>query len=590
MKKNFLWTMAAFFVSGLAFTACQVEDNPNPNPVAGDVEDLWNKTTTTYDFEDGENTVFTATSRMSVEIQDNAEKGSKVLALKNAGNTQNGYGFTYFNIADKVGKSTKITIKFDYFNGAGRGCITIGDALVRGTDGKGAGMDRINRAPFYGSKGAILRVGASSDGKNYVVNDDVLGTADEWCNKWLNVEVGVYTIDRKVEWVIKEGEDILAQSGTTEGEGEDILFTPGQIDYWQADADDCTQIDVFGFLNNNISYIDNLSITNAQDPTIKYADDVKIMFVDADGNELKEAKTISARVGSIVKLAGTDMASFYNADKTKKYIYASDNTETTPVAESGTVIKVVFRDAEIYYAVLNCNDENGNLLERFNDVNKYWFFEGDNLEIYPPRGYTKDGSVFFADATLNYNAVKVSFPGEISPTTAGGKTYYIGTLTYKKDANAVYYSDIERLALPKEDAGNGVGLGQLFGTVNSWYSFSGSPFDRFSCYRGIRLDVDSYVWTEPIAEAGTYTVTIYGRNDSNDAAEPPYVLGLRDAEGNVTWIEGLTYTSWGGAVTGSNTVENVTIPAGSSLVIKNDDAAKLVSLDDITISKPAAAE
>jgi hypothetical protein len=136
------------------------------------------------------------------------------------------------------------------------------------------------------------------------------------------------------------------------------------------------------------------------------------------------------------------------------------------------------------------------------------------------------------------------------------------------------------------------GLGQLSGTVNSWYCFSGDGvyFDRFSGGRGIRLDVDSYVWTEPIAEAGTYTVTIYGRNDSNDAAEPPYVLGLRDAEGNVTWFEGLTIPSWGGAVTGESVVEGVTIPAGSSLVIKNDDAAKLVSLDDVKISKPAAAE
>ena len=134
------------------------------------------------------------------------------------------------------------------------------------------------------------------------------------------------------------------------------------------------------------------------------------------------------------------------------------------------------------------------------------------------------------------------------------------------------------------------GLGQLEGTVNSWFSFSGGIFNRFSGGRGIRLDADSYVWTEPIAEGGTYTVTIYGRNDTNDAAEPPYVLGLRDAEGKITWFEGLTIPSWGGAVTGESIVEGVEIPAGSSLVIKNDDAAKQVSLDDIKVSKPAAAE
>ena len=82
MKKCFLWVAAAIMTCGLTFTACQVEDNPVPNGEwPGNPEDYWNKTSTTFDFEDG-NAVFTATSRMSVEIQDNAAKGSKVLALR----------------------------------------------------------------------------------------------------------------------------------------------------------------------------------------------------------------------------------------------------------------------------------------------------------------------------------------------------------------------------------------------------------------------------------------------------------------------------------------------------------------------------
>ena len=244
MKKNLIWMAAAILTFGLSFSSCAVEDLP----VAHDAEYYWEKTSSVYDFEDGENTVFTATSRMSVEIQDNADKGSKVLALKNAGNTQNGYGFTYYNFADKVQKSTMVNISFDYFNGGGRGCMTIGDGLVRGTDGKGAGMDRINRAPFYGQKGAILRIGHSSDGKSYVVNDRVLGETADWCNKWLTIEAKIFTIDREVQWVIKDGEEIVAESGTFEGEGEDAVFTPGKIGYWKEDADECTQIDCSALL------------------------------------------------------------------------------------------------------------------------------------------------------------------------------------------------------------------------------------------------------------------------------------------------------------------------------------------------------
>ena len=229
------------------------------------------------------------------------------------------------------------------------------------------------------------------------------------------------------------------------------------------------------------------------------------------------------------------------------------------------------------------------LLYRYNDAEKYWFYEGDALTIYPSRGITKDGATYFTPVNNNggkYNGAEVVFPGTITPTVSGGKTYYIGTLNYEKDENVVYCSDIERLAMSTEEGG----LGQLEGTVNSWWSFSGGIFNRFSGGRGIRLDADSYVWTEPIAEGGNYTVTIYGRNDSNDAADPAYVLGVRDAEGKITWFENLTIPSWGGAVTGESIVENVTIPAGSSLVIKNDDAAKLISLDDVKVSKPAAAE
>ena len=68
MKKNLIWMAAAIFASGLAFTACSEDDAP----VFHDPEDYWEKTASVFDFEDGENTVFTSTSRMSVEIQDNA--------------------------------------------------------------------------------------------------------------------------------------------------------------------------------------------------------------------------------------------------------------------------------------------------------------------------------------------------------------------------------------------------------------------------------------------------------------------------------------------------------------------------------------
>ena len=607
MKKNFMWTMAALFVGGLALTGCSMEDNPNPTPILPEnPEELWDKTSSVFDFEDG-NAVFTATSRMSATVED--KDGSKVLALKNAGNCQNGYGFTYFDMTSLVAQATKVTVKFDYFNGNGRGCVTIGDALVRGKDGKGAGMDRINRAPFYGSKGAIFRVGANTDGRSYVVNDQVLGAPADWCNKWLTIEVAVYNFDRQVEWTIKdENGELLAQSGVTEGEGEEAVFTPGKIDFWQADANEATQIDVFGFINNNTSYIDNVSIIAANDPSIKFFD-YKIRYVDAEGNDLKEARVSNGREGTAPVLLAADSASFYlneagelvgsAAAATTKKIYVSNNAADVKIAEGAEVL-LTFRDAETMYAVLTCNTESGQLLERFNDVNKYFFFEGDNFVMYPPTGYFKDGKAYFAEKT-DYNGVQYTFPGTISPTKAGGKTYYIGTLSYAEDANVVYYANFETLALPKEDAGEGTGLGQLEGTVRNWWNWTNGYWTRFDGGRGIMLGANSYVWTEPIA-AGTYTVTIYGRNDMYRNAEGiacpnPYYLALRDAAGTITPLE-VAIPDWAASATGTSVVEGVTIPEGSSLVIGYDGAMitwsdgvetlKDISLDNIIVSKPAA--
>lgn len=312
-----------------------------------------------------------------------------------------------------------------------------------------------------------------------------------------------------------------------------------------------------------------------------------VRFVDKSGKKLKDDVKHKGEVGKPVNLLPSDIAPIDTENGRLLFLTASNSESNVVKRDGSTVITVVYREAEKYYVLLNCMS-GSTLLNRYYDLEKYWFYEGDSYTIYPSRGFVKDGAVYFTPVNNNggkYNGAEYTFPGTLTPTVSGGKTVYIGTLNYDLDENVVYYSDIERLAMPVAEGG----LGQLEGTVNSWFSFSGGIFNRFSGGRGIRLDADSYVWTEPIAEGGTYTVTIYGRNDTNDAADPAYVLGVRDAEGNISWPN-VVVPSWGGAVTGESVVEGVTIPAGCSLVIKNDDAAKQVSLDDVKISKPVSAE
>ena len=356
----------------------------------------------------------------------------------------------------------------------------------------------------------------------------------------------------------------------------------GSDAFWQADANALSQIDVFAWINNAMSgKVANLSITNYKS-NAQYAE-YKVVYVDANGNEIKESRTGNGQVGKFATLLDADKASLYNEDNTKKYIYDSDDSETVAIAESNTVITVKFRDAEVYNAVLNCMIEGttgvANRLAQFQGT----FFEGDNYVVYPSRAYGKEGVYYFTDAT-SWNGTSFTFPGSIAPATQSGKKYYIGTLYYAAIDSVAYYANFEDLALPKVDEGNGIGLGQLDGTVNSWYSFSGGYFDRFSGARGIRLDYLSYVWTEPIAEAGTYKVTIYGRNDKSAESAKPYALGYM-LDGSVVTYTELTIPTWGSATTGTSVVEGVAIPAGANLIVMNTTEGDLISLDDISITK-----
>lgn len=547
-------------------------------------------TTTTYGFED-ENKVFTDDSRITGAIEADATLNSNVLGWTCAKNAQNGYSFSHYDFTNLLNQPALVGVEFDYYNTkGGRAILNIGDALVRGTTG---GSSKTT----YNKTGVIFQIG-SDKGNAFIqgVNvgqDDVTEEQDVLdeegnptgekttvvtsvgiCNKWLHVKLMVNNDAKTVTWIVadQEGKELYSGSGA----------------FFADDANACTQIDLFGYINNShCAMLDNLTITNYKSNAV-FAD-YTVKYVDSEGNEIKDSRTGNGQVGKFVTLLDSDKAPLYNADKTKKYIYSSDDSETVAIADGGTaVITVTFRDAEVYAAVLNCmiNGQTGaaGRLASFTGN----FFEGDNYYVRPSRGYGKDGVYYFVEAD-SYNGKVFTFPGSVNPRTISGVTYYIGQLDYTAVDSVAYYAEFEYLALPVEDAGEGTGLGQLVGSVNSWWSFSGGAFDRFSGGRGIRLDAGSYVYTEPIAEEGAYKVTIYGRNDVSDADANPYALGfIEKGSEEVKIYSGLTINSWGSATTGESVVEGVNIPAGAKLVIMNTneaDANSKVSLDDISLTK-----
>ena len=193
----------------------------------------------TYDFED-EVSIFTDNSRITSAIEDDATLGSKVLGWTCASNAQNGYSFSHYDFTSLLEKSAMVKLEFDYYNTmGGRSVLTIGDALVRGTTG---GSSKTT----YNKTGAVFRIG--SDKNNAYINDIVFGQ-DDLCNKWLHVVVTVNPDARTVAWVV------------TDQGGNDI--SSGSDNFYADDANACTQIDVFGYINNShCAMMDNLTITN----------------------------------------------------------------------------------------------------------------------------------------------------------------------------------------------------------------------------------------------------------------------------------------------------------------------------------------
>ena len=596
MKKNLNWMFAAALFGGFALTACTPGDNAagafeaDPSPIVSEEN--------VFDFEDGVNP-FTADSRMSTAIQENADKGSNVLAFVNAKNAQNGYAFAHYNFGELVEAASAVNVTFDYYNhGGGRGQITIGDGLVRG-NGSSIGNGKLT----YGASGAIFRIG--SDKNNFFVNGKTLGAHGDWSNKWLTVDVTVDNINRTVEWAVKEGDEILAQSGTTEGEGEEAVFVAGPEEFFKADANEATQIDAHGQINNSTSFIDNLKITKITDNRIKYADYTVryVRIINGKPEDLKTPATRNARVGSVATLLDSDKGAIYelddNGNKTVKWVYDSDDAETTPIAEEGTVITLKFVDSGTYQARLTLKyGDDGKRISRTD----YTQFLGDALTVYYPIAVKKEATGKWYLVPRNSG---VGFKSRQSAFTGTNAEWLPEPVNLWREQLDVEYVLAEDIAFGAEFEEEDGGL-TLVGDVSTrigwtdaafWEPGNGNineHFDRYSNGRAARLTEGSYFATPALAE-GTYKMYIYGRNGSSSVAQT-VALYVLDAEGNLTPVD-LSKTTieadaegkfnmptLGTAAMGFFQIGGIAIPEGGKLVIKNDGQATYLDLDFIVLS------
>lgn len=122
--------------------------------------------------------------------------------------------------------------------------------------------------------------------------------------------------------------------------------------YLKADSDKVVGFGIYTFTGRE-QQITNMALD------IEYVDPnsaatYKVAFVDEAGEVLRDTVSYTVSVGDSIVLSEADKAPIYNADKTAKWMYKSDDAAGRTVAKGdSTIVTVVFRAAEQWAYQLN---------------------------------------------------------------------------------------------------------------------------------------------------------------------------------------------------------------------------------------------
>ena len=218
-----------------------------------------------------------------------------------------------------------------------------------------------------------------------------------------NSNVQVATINTgwdatKATWTNTNTAEIL-NAVCINGDGDNVKTKKTKLSYdvtsyLKASTDNTLGIALFTYTGRQqeasdfklaLEYVDAASATNY---TVKY--------VDAAGNEIKTSSTYVAESGLVPPLTEEDKVAVYNADKTVKYVYDSDDASSLTIAADGsTVVTVKFREAAKWNYTFNAVDEEGNPLQE--GIVKGTNFEGETFDVGYPYAINVDGTLYTSD-------------------------------------------------------------------------------------------------------------------------------------------------------------------------------------------------
>ena len=468
--------------------------------------DVVETTVVNCDFNNGE-TLFTEASRITVGNDNNVK-------FTCAGNSTNGYSLATYDFSSAIGTdATAVKIEFLFWipneTAAYRRFFTVGQADLRTGFGKQS----------YSTAGSMFAFGlARNSGANYFsingANTTAAASAASVLGAWARAEIYVNHSAKTVNYKITNVENT-----TTYYSADDVAFVDGTASY-------CNQLDFFDCQNGEISYLDNLVITKYVDNS-KVATTYTVKYQNAGGTDLKDPVVYNTYVGDTYTASASDMATFYNADESMKYVYKSGNTSTAATSTAANnVITLVFDEyAKIAYTVTAKNGAT------------------ELTTIASGNAYTDGSTKITFSKYLNVSDIWYK-----TDETPFAKTINAaGNINIEfSPSDVVYFSEMESL-------------------TRSGGAYLTEISDSYSGGSRLRLSKGSLYYT-PALSAGIYRLSIPWGNSNNSASEV-YVY-TRSSEGDLS-DKLATFTA---AEKGSGTFTCIiTVPEGYSIAFNGNE-------------------
>ena len=484
------------------------------------------------DFSEGE-TLFTNVNRMGISNSENLN-----VKFTCANNSANGYSLATYDFSSAIGEdATAIKVEFAYWipnsNSAYYRYFTLGQANMRtgfakstySTSGAMFGMG-LKRGKWNGA-GNTVNFYSVNNGYTSQTGTNVLGA-------WARAEVYIDFSTKKISYKI------------TNVTNTETYFSADNVDYMDSDASYCNQIDFYDCANDEVSYLDNLVITKYKDDS-KVATTYTVRYQNASGTNLKDAAVYDTYVGDSYTASSADMATFYNGDSSKKYVYASGNTSSTAVATAASnVITLVFNEYDkIAYTVTAKDGET--TLGTLASGNAY---TDGSTNAYWSKYINANDKWYVADETTYGAAI----------TTASTDVAYTET------NNIDYFFECESM------------------TYSSTYNTYNGPEVSNGVAKTLGAN-GATVKTNSTIAAGVYTLTLNGKKW--DSKTDSYEVAYSTDDTNWIVVGNITY---GSDEEGEKTLSGVIIPANSYIRLRTLGGSQTPRryLDYLAVKKTAS--